>query len=110
MKFEQLRNAAAFAGIGLASVAFTGCSVDPGLEYNQPGVVIDREYDDPDIIAVKPIIIDPESWSITIRQCWVPEDEETTCRETTLEVSERYCNDNPVGSELTAAEINALTI
>ena len=109
MKFEQLRNAAAFAGVGLASVAFTGCATEPGLEYDQPGVVVSREYDDEDLVSIKPIIIDPENWSITVRQCWVPEGEETVCRKTTLEVSEQYYDDNPVDSELTAAEINALT-
>ena len=104
---EILRTAAAAVGIGLA---VTGCATEPSLTYDRPGVIVQHEYDDRDIVAVKPIIIDPEHFLITIRQCGLPADNGgTECQDTTVEVSERYYTDYPDGTELSADEVNALT-
>lgn len=106
---ERLQLKAMAAGIGLAGIALVGCANEPSLAYNRPGVIVQHEYDDPDVVAVKPLIIDPEHFLVHVRQCGVPaEDGEEECQTLAVEVSERYYNDYPDNTHLSADEINAL--
>jgi len=55
---------------------FVGCvEADPGVDLGEVAEVIEKRYDDPDIISVKPLIVDPAKFYLTLFQCGISSDE-----------------------------------
>lgn len=108
---QRINKAKYLLGAGVASLALTSCGASPELVSNTPGEVVGHSYDDEDVVAIKPLIIDPEEWLIDIKQCGREGDtyaDQSGCVTIQLSVSEEYYNSVQDGQILDAEVINAL--